>query len=232
MLGTGDCSGCYSSQRGKSIRSWVPWRILIKGIRLVSPGNYLWTNSLLINLNRAYALQKHRPLTLHATIGLPTVDVENPNATTGFIHLVNLYRPFDDTFIGLWNKSRSDCSTYWLARLQQQLTEALPNHLKTTDSQAADLRTSQQWLRTMVWQLSITNGFISSTSPDKSLTFQYPIEIAQDLVAVTTRLPKQSMEVHGIGLVSVPNMRLSMTRLIWAPSRSRKCLMWPAPLST
>lgn len=159
-------------------------------------------NLLKLRLIRAYALQKHRPLTLHATIGLPTVDQDSSNSIAGFVYLVNLYRPFDDTFIGLWNKSRNDCSTFWLAQLQQQLTEALPAVLQTTESQAADLRTSQQWLRTMVWQLSITNGFLSSTSPDSSMTFRFPIEIAKDLVAVTGQFPKQAMEVHGIGLVS------------------------------
>ena len=152
---------------------------------------------------RAYALQKHRPLTLHATIGLPTVDQDSSNSIAGFIHLVNLYRPFDDTFIGLWNKSRTDCDGFRLAQLQQQLTEALPAFLNTTESQAADLRTSQQWLRTMVWQLSIANGFLSSTSPNSSMTFRFPIEIAKDLVSVTGQFSKQSMEIHGIGLVRV-----------------------------
>lgn len=148
-------------------------------------------------------MQKHRPLTLHATISLPTVDQDPANySLAGFIYLVNLYRPFDDTFIGLWNKSRTDCSPLTLARLQQQLTAALPPFLSTTESQAADLRTSQQWLRTMVWQLSIANGFLSSTSPDSSMTFRFPIEIAKDLVEVTRQFSKQSMEVHGIGLVS------------------------------
>lgn len=35
------------------------------------------------------------------------------------------------------------------------------------------------------------------------MTFRFPIEIAKDLVAVTGQFSKQSMEVHGIGLVSV-----------------------------
>ena len=124
------------------------------------------------------------------------------DSAAGFYHLVNLYRPFDDTFIGLWNKSLSDCTAFWLAQLQKQLTEALPVYLDTTESEAADLRISQQWLRTMVWQLSIANGYLSSTSPDAAMTFTYPIEIAKDLVAVTRQLSQHSMEIHGIGLVS------------------------------
>lgn len=35
------------------------------------------------------------------------------------------------------------------------------------------------------------------------MTFRFPIEIAKDLVEVTRQFSKQSMEVHGIGLVSI-----------------------------
>lgn len=94
------------------------------------------------------ALQQHRPLTLHATISLPTLD-EDPTETVelnGFIHLVNLYRPFDDTFIGLWNKAtNAKPPGDWLRRLQQDLSEALPVYLDCTESQAVDLRLSQSW---------------------------------------------------------------------------------------
>ena len=165
------------------------------------PRDCLYGPILTCSYDRAYALQKHRPLTLHATIGLPTVQGDSSNTLAGFVHLVNLYKPFDDTFIGLWNKSRQNCSTPWLAHLQNQLREALPAYLEVTETQEADLRTSQHWLRTMVWQLSITNGYLSSSSPDSSMTFGYPIEIARDLVTVTGRLSQRSMEVHGIGLV-------------------------------
>ncbi len=181
--------------------------------------------------HRAYALQKHRPLTLHATIDLPSVAEDPSKPIAGFIHLVNLYRPFDDTFIGLWNKSRTDCSTFWLANLQTQLLQALPAALDGTETQAADLRTSQHWLRTIVWQLSITNGFLSSTSTDSSMTFGYPIEIAKDLVAVTSQLSQRSMEVHGLGLVSHPvthDAPLSASTILTL-YRSKSYLTWLAP---
>jgi len=158
---------------------------------------------LLFVTERAYALQQHRPLTLQSTINPPRLD-EDPTETvelSGFIHLVNLFRPFDDTFVGLWNKARTGCTTEWLARLQQQLSEALPIYLQSTESQAVDLRCSQQWLRTMVWQLSISHGFLSSAANENAMSFRYPIEISRDLVTATTGYSQQSMEVHGIGLI-------------------------------
>jgi Fungal specific transcription factor domain len=158
---------------------------------------------LLFITERAYALQRHRPLTLHATIELPNVegDAAERKIISGFLHMINLFRPFDDTFIGLWNKARNDCSTAWLAQLQQQLSDALPKKLNSTETQAADIFTSQQWLRTMVWQLSIANGYLSSASTNSSMTFKYPIEIAKDLMADVSTLPQQALEVHGIGLI-------------------------------
>nr|POE86905.1 putative sucrose utilization protein suc1 [Quercus suber] len=158
---------------------------------------------LLFVTERAYALQQHRPLTLHSTINLPTLD-EDPAETielNGFLHLVNLYRPFDDTFVGTWNKARTGCTTEWVAQLQQQLSEALPEYLHSTESQAVDLRTSQQWLRTMVWQLSINHGFLSSAAAENAMSFKFPIEVSRDLVASASQFSQQAMEVHGIGLI-------------------------------
>ncbi len=159
---------------------------------------------LLFVTERAYALQRHHPLTLTDSIAMPTTD-EAPSERleiSGFIYLVNLFRPFDEVFVGLWNKARADCSTEWLAQLQRQLTNALPAVLESTESQAADLRVSQQWLRSMVWQLSTVNGYLSMSCPESSMTFKYPIEIARDLVSMTNQMTHRSMEVHGVGLVS------------------------------
>ena len=158
---------------------------------------------LLFVTERAYALQRHRPLTLQATINLPTLQ-DDPSETVelnGFIHLVNLFRPFDDTFVGVWNKTKAGCTSHYLAQLQQQLTDALPDYLNSTESQAADLRCSQQWLRMMVWQLSMSHGFLSSAAADNAMSFTFPIEVSRDLVAISGQCSQQSMEVHGIGLV-------------------------------
>ncbi|TVY54862.1 putative sucrose utilization protein SUC1 [Lachnellula cervina] len=160
---------------------------------------------LLFVTERAYALQRHRPLSLQATISLPTQN-DDPSDTQaehlhGFLHLVNLFRPFDEGFMALWNKTRTDCSSAYLGALQKQLNDALPTYLNSTENQTADLRTSQQWLRTMVWQLSIQNGYLSSGHEDPSMTFQYPVEIARDLLSMTSQFSQQSMEVHGMGLI-------------------------------
>lgn len=110
---------------------------------------------LLYVTERAYALQAQRPLTLHDTINLPVLTDEtgdDAEKLMGFIHLIVLFRPFDDTFVGLWNQSIENGTTVdWISSLQKQLADALPVYLRSTEAQAVDLKTSQQWLRVMIW---------------------------------------------------------------------------------
>ena len=148
-------------------------------------------------------LQQRRPLSLHATINPPIVDGGEAAEINGFLHLVNLFRPFDNMFIDVWNKTRTGVSTEWLAQLQQQLSDALPAYLQSTEIQAVDLRCSQLWLRTMVWQLSISHGFLSSAATENAMSFKFPIEISRELVTAASQFSQKTMEVHGIGLVSL-----------------------------
>lgn len=158
---------------------------------------------LVLLTERAYAMERHKPLTLYATIALPTSDGSDTEILNGFLHLINLFRCIEDDFMALWNKVKSECSIAWLANLQQQLLDALPHDLQTTKHQAADIRITQQWLRVIVWQLSIMNNQLSSTSPNAAMTFKYPIQIAKDLLADLASMDVPSMEVHGVGLVGV-----------------------------
>lgn len=158
---------------------------------------------LLLVTERANAIQRHKPLSMLATIELPTVDRESAQASVlhGFVYLASLFRLIDDEFMSLWNKAKSECSTSYLAQLQTQLADVIPPVLECTENQAADVKITQHWLRCMVWQLSIANGYLSSSSPDLTMTFKYPIEIAKDLIRDIQSMSLQSMEVHGIGLV-------------------------------
>lgn len=158
---------------------------------------------LLFVTERTHALHKHRPISLYPTIHPPSLD-ELPSdrpIAIGLELLVNLYKPFDDTFFSIWNKVRSHANPTWLAQLQNQLSEALPPYLECTEIQAVDLRVSQQWLRTMVWQLCVSQGLVSSVTADTAMTFKYPIEISRDLLSLTHQFSQQAMEAHGVGLI-------------------------------
>ncbi|KUJ18823.1 uncharacterized protein LY89DRAFT_696272 [Mollisia scopiformis] len=159
---------------------------------------------LLFITERAYALQRHRPLTLQRTINLPTVD-PGPEATilSGFLDLVSLFQNFDDTFLSLWNLSETDspAPTQSLVQLQDILKFAIPNVSERTEIQQADLLVSRQWLKTMVWQLCVRKGLLSSASTNESMSFHYPVTIARDVVLVSRLLPPKAFEANGVGIL-------------------------------
>ncbi|GFF50176.1 C6 finger domain protein, putative [Aspergillus udagawae] len=163
-------------------------------------GKLFW---LLLISERAHAIRRHRPVTLQVTANSPTLEDASPQDPTsaGFRCLADLYRPFDETFLGLWNGTHATCSRESLILLDKHICDAVPPDLELPDIPMADLRVSQQWLRTMIWQLSTTAGFLSSKASHPCMEFRYPLQIARDLSLATWKLSTQSMETHGIGLI-------------------------------
>ncbi|KFY17190.1 hypothetical protein V491_05088, partial [Pseudogymnoascus sp. VKM F-3775] len=115
---------------------------------------------LLFITERAYALQRHRPLTLNATIELPTTTADDdPDAEiiSGFLDLLALFRNFNSDFVSTWNNSslsppfssaaassaalsEASISAAQLAQLQDTLAlSAPPEGSQRTEIQKADL---------------------------------------------------------------------------------------------
>jgi hypothetical protein len=158
---------------------------------------------LLFITERAYALQRHRPATLQGTISLPTVD-PGPEATilSGFLDLVSLFQNFNDSFLALWNFSaHATTSLESLIKLQDNLKRAIPNVSERTQIQQADLLISRQWLKTLVWQLCVSKGVLSSKPANESMSFHYPATIARDLFLASRLFPPQALEANGVGIL-------------------------------
>jgi hypothetical protein len=155
---------------------------------------------------RAYALQRHRPLTLRATLELPVAEphISDAQVLPGFLDLISLFRHFDVDFIETWNSdaasSSSDTSASFLI-LQDYLKQALPSVLSYSEMQQADLLISRQWLKVMVWQLCVSRTALSSTGTDDSMSLQYPVTIARDAVLVSQLLPTRALEANGVGIL-------------------------------
>jgi hypothetical protein len=173
---------------------------------------------------RAYAIQRHRPLTLQATINSPTRsdDLSDPLAQQldGFVLLANLFRPFDDATVNVWTKTRANLSSQHVTSLQKQLNEMLPQYM-CQDPQLTDLGVNQQWLKTTLWQL--TNGVLNANAEDGGMSFQYPMDLARELlVNMASHFPGQGMELLGSGLIEkLVEVACSMADFLPSQPRSR-----------
>lgn len=172
---------------------------------------------LLFITERAYALQRHRPLTLNCTIKLPAIDPDDPDAKIicGFLDLVSLFQNFDSNFVSTWNSSSqsppipftstdnntSSISSAQIATLQSTLAHAIPEVSNRTEIQQADLFVTRLWLSTMTWQLCVARGLLSSSPVAESLSFNYPLIIARDFATTSALLGREAFDAHGPGIL-------------------------------
>ena len=118
-----------------------------------------------------------------------------------FVLRINLFRPFDDAFVASWNKGRDNWPAAHINSLHKQLADILPSFLSYGDSQLHDLRTNQQWLKTMMWQLSVNNGNLNRNGDDSMIFQQYSANMANNLLSGISSMPQQNSELLNVSLV-------------------------------
>lgn len=150
---------------------------------------------------RSHAIRYRRPITLQITDNTPTLDSRDPSLV-GFWSLAALFRPIDTSFIALLNHEALAIapSPEGLNYVETKVNSALSPGLDLRDTQKANLRVTQLWLRVIIWQLRLHLGYLVEESYQHSLTFRYPIDIAKDLMLSTRDLPTSSFKVHGVGM--------------------------------
>ncbi|ODA79064.1 hypothetical protein RJ55_04655 [Drechmeria coniospora] len=170
---------------------------------------------------RAYAIQRQHPISLQATINAPTVadDPNDPQShlLNGFVLLVNMYKPFDDTLTAVWNKTMGHLSTQYLSGLQKQLNELVQSYA-CQDAAFNDVQTNQQWLKNTFWQLT---GRVGGNGDD-AMSFQYPVHLSRELlVGMASQFPVQ-IDLLGPRLIEkLVQMTSSMTEFLSMQPPSR-----------
>ncbi|RNJ54652.1 hypothetical protein D7B24_009542 [Verticillium nonalfalfae] len=154
---------------------------------------------------RSHAVRYRRPVTLQITPETPSAgpDDDDPSLV-GFWCLAALFRPLDTSFVALLNKEQGAAppSPAALHHVELAVNAALRPTLRLQDTQKANLRVTQLWLRIILWQLRLRFGYLSEDGlqAGPSFTFHYPLEVAKDLTLSTRDLPLDSIKVHGVGL--------------------------------
>jgi len=143
-------------------------------------------------MERAYAVGKNRPLTLQATINVPTSndDQSDPlaNHIGNFLLLVDAYKPIDDAFLSTWRKTHGNLSASHVDNMRKQMGELLRSYY-CQDSSFGDMHVNQSWLKNTVWQLTSQDSYSTSVSRDL-------------LMRMAAQFPGQGMELMNSSLLS------------------------------
>ncbi|KAL2111184.1 hypothetical protein VUR80DRAFT_183 [Thermomyces stellatus] len=158
---------------------------------------------------RSHAIRYRRPVTLQVTASTPDPDAGDPSLA-GFRCLAALFRPLDTSFIALIDQEADpsfEPSPASLARVEAGINRAVDHTADLRDTQKANLRVTQLWLRIILWQLRLRLGHLSDLTAlragaptSSSLTYLYPLEVAREATLSTRDLPVASLAVHGVGL--------------------------------
>jgi len=134
-------------------------------------------------------------------------DDEDPTVVVGFQCISRLFSHLDRSFVQLWNSpsvagqaQRMAGVSGELIRVQHEVQSLSFETSGLSDIQKADVLITQQWLRLVFWQAAMRQGFVSSVSRERSLSYEYPIDIAKDLCVELSRLPVHAVIVHGLGI--------------------------------
>jgi hypothetical protein len=149
---------------------------------------------------RSHAIRYRRPATLQITSTSP-IPTSDPSLS-GFWSLVALFRPLDTSFISLINEETVSFppTPKSLEFIETSINTALDTSQNLLDTQKSNLRITQFWLRTIVWQVRLHLGHLSEQAQSSSLTYHHPVEVVRDLVLSVRDLPIECIKIHGLGL--------------------------------
>lgn len=157
---------------------------------------------LLYVTERGHAIQHGISTCLRDSIRPPARDCSDElYLVEAFDRLVGLFIAVEGVLLDRPGPSTIMCSKETLCQLQSQLSQRLQWPTAYHALQRTDIAITQQWLRVLLWQLSLKNIFLSSASADDSMRLTYPVHVARDAIMLISNVPQETFVAHGPGMV-------------------------------
>lgn len=153
---------------------------------------------------RYTALTDYKPTCLHQLSRLPEHDSSlEPGIEQGWINLIKTFLLVDDPFINYWVGDRMLVTSEWIEAKHRELEDEQWDHeVHLLDQmQQADLIITRQWLRTLTWQMALSNLFLSSNPSNDSMSLTLPLRLSSQLRQFLAGLRPQDVGIHGTGIL-------------------------------
>ncbi|EAW12051.1 putative C6 zinc finger domain protein [Aspergillus clavatus NRRL 1] len=145
------------------------------------------------------------PATLSPYAQFPEEDVGlDPGISQGWTQVIKTFLLLEPTFISLWIGDRSQVTVAWVEQKHRELEDELweLEVSSLTDMQQADLVVTRQWMRTLLWQMAMSNCLLSSHASCPSLSLEMPLRLSSQLRQFLTRISQNTVQIHGSSLLS------------------------------
>ncbi|KAK0388331.1 hypothetical protein NLU13_4576 [Sarocladium strictum] len=157
--------------------------------------------------------------------GPPTGDDSIPiHVEVGFNRIISMFCILDDRFLDLWSSQTASLplvapvTSEWIESKQSELDRderdtaasqskmAMDGHEPLNELQLADLFVTRLWMRTLVWQIALSCGYLRSDPTQTShegLSLHFPADrLSSELRSLVGRLESvASVGTHGSGIL-------------------------------
>jgi hypothetical protein len=122
----------------------------------------------------------------------------------GWTQVIKTFCMLDASFISLWIGDRSQVTASWVEAKHRELDDELWELEVSTLSelQQADLVVTRQWMRTLLWQMAMSNCLLSSHASCPSLELEMPLQLSSQLRGFLTKISQNTIRVHGSSMIS------------------------------
>ncbi|CAN6607905.1 hypothetical protein TRVA0_003S03708 [Trichomonascus vanleenenianus] len=151
---------------------------------------------------RFMAIHSYHPVLLSPLSILPEEDPALPKeVNVGFMQIIKLFRLVDSNFMKAYLGNESEIDKKWIEERETELSNPDPAVESLPEIQQADLIITQQWLRMLIWQMAMSRFWLSTGISEGCMSLLLPVQIARKLRGLISRCSKESIEVHGIGIL-------------------------------
>ncbi|THC90308.1 hypothetical protein EYZ11_010224 [Aspergillus tanneri] len=145
------------------------------------------------------------PATLSPHASFPDVDPDLPiGISQGWTQVIKTFLLLEPKFINLWIGDRSQVTATWVEQKHRELDDALweLEVSMLSEMQQADLVITRQWMRTLLWQMAMSNCLLSSNASCPSLSLELPLRLSSQLRQFLTKISQNTIRVHGSSILS------------------------------
>ena len=143
----------------------------------------------------------------------------------GFTDLARLFIHLEASFFRSEPPSRiaagSQDDKVKILGIQKQLEQDL-RFPGISETQHVDLNVTRHWIRTIIWQYTITHFAQSSHSKVPAFSATYPAQIAKDSLELLSKASNLAICAHGYGMVigTLPEICVAANHACYRSSRS------------
>ncbi|PLB53876.1 hypothetical protein P170DRAFT_460195 [Aspergillus steynii IBT 23096] len=145
------------------------------------------------------------PATLSPHAVFPEIDPALPvGISQGWTQVIKTFLLLEPTFISLWIGDRTHVTATWVEQKYRELDDTLweLEVSMLSEIQQADLVITRQWMRTLLWQMAMSNCLLSSHASCPSLSLELPLRLSSQLRQFLTKISQNTIRVHGSSILS------------------------------